>query len=366
MPCLLRFAVVLLSVLLLSGCGDDGETTSELPPRAIKYMKIDALAENDTRQLAGIVKAGTNANVAFEIGGSVTVMSKKVGGVVAKGDVIAQLDPKPIELEVEQAEFTLRQAEAALKDARSKLSQQEQLWKQRYSTRTALDTAKANFGNAEGQVGIARSQLASRKRDLAKAALKAPFDGRVSKRQVEVFEEVKAGEAIYTLQTQGENEVEVSVPETLIGFVRVGLEVEVKFSPLDGAVVKGLVTEVAPEAGDANSFPVVVRLETSPAGLRPGMSAEIVMAFKGQATGKAFPVPVGALKPDINASQATVFVYDPETQSVRQKPVKVVGVDGNNPEIIGDIKPGDIIATAGVGHMYDGMKVRLLDPEKTF
>jgi RND family efflux transporter MFP subunit len=329
-------------------------------------MKIDTRAENNTRQLAGIVKAGTIANVAFEIGGSVIVMARKVGEAVAKGDTIAQLDPKPIELEVAQAEFSLKQAEAALKDARSKLSQQQQLWEKRFSTRTALDTAKANFGNADGQVGIARSQLSLRKRDLAKTTLKAPFDGRISKREVEVFEEVKAGEAIYTLQTQGENEVEVSVPETLIGFVNVGLAVEVKISPLNGATIKGLVTEVAPEAGDANAFPVTVRLETSPPDLRPGMSAEIIIAFKGEATGKAFSVPVGALKPDINANQATVFVYDPATKTVRQKAVQVVGIEGNNPEIIGEIKPGDIIATAGVGQMYDGMKVRLLAPGKLF
>ncbi len=366
MPLVIRWAFVVLTASLLTACNDTKIETPELPPRAIKHMKIKTLAENETRQLAGIVRAGTNANVAFEIGGSVVVMAKKIGQSVSKGETLAKLDPKPIELELEQAEFSLRQASAVLKDAQSKLSQQQQLRDKGFSTRTALDTAKANFGNAEGQVGIATSQLSSRQRDLSKTTLKAPFDGRISKRQVEVFEEVKAGEAIYTLQTQGENEVEISVPEQLIGVVRVGLEVTVKIPPLNNAIVKGLVTEVSPEAGDGNAYPVTVRLETSPDGIRPGMSAEIELAFKGEGTGKAFSVPVGALKPDVAERRATIFVYDPTSSTVQQKAVQVVGIEGNNPEIIGDIKPGDIIATAGVGQMYDGMEVRLLDPAKPF
>lgn len=361
-----RWTVVALMAATLAACGDAKVEAPELPPRAIKHMKIGTVAENETRQLAGVVRAGTNANVAFEIGGSVIVMAKKVGQSVSKGETLARLDPKPIELEVEQAEFSLRQAKAVLRDAQSKLSQQQQLRNKGFSTRTALDTAKANFGNADGQVGIASSQLSRRQRDLTKTTLVAPFDGTVSKKQVEVFEEVKAGEAIYTLQTKGENEVEVSVPEKLIGVVRVGLEVTVKIPPLNNVTMKGLVTEVSPEAGDGNAYPVKIRLASSPEGIRPGMSAEIELAFKGEGTGKAFSVPVGALKPDVAERRATVFVYNEESGTVQQKAVQVVGIEGNNPEIVGDVKPGDIIATAGVGQMYDGMKVRLLDPSKPF
>lgn len=352
--------------LVLNGCGQEEAKAPELPPRAIKHMTIEAIAANATRKLAGIVVAGTRANVAFEVGGSVTVVAKKVGESVEKGEVIAKLDPKDIKLQVQEGEFALKQAEATLKDTREKLAQQKHLRKNGYTTKTALDTARANFANAEGQVGIARSQLDLRRQDLEKTVLMAPFDGTVSERKVEVFEEVKAGEAIFVLQTQGENEVEVSVPETLIGFVKVGDEVDVRISPLNGATVKGLVTEVSPQAGSANAFPVTVRLNKSPPGLRPGMSAEITISFKGEATGKGFSVPVAALKPSIEKQTGTVFVYDAEAGVVRQKSVKVVGLAGNSPQIVGDIKPGDIIATAGVGQMFDGMKVRLLDASKPF
>ena len=357
---------IIIFVLMTAGCGEDKTAPIDIPPRAIKYITIKEDVNASTRRFAGVVQAGTNSNVAFEVGGRVVVMAKNIGDVVTKGELLARLDTKPIELQVQQAEFTLSQAKATLNDTKSKLSQQEQLWKKRYSTKTAYDTAKANYSNAEGQVGIAHSQLNLRKRDLEKATLTAPFSGRVSKRQVEVFEEVQTGQAIYTLQSQGDNEVVVSIPETLINTVKLGDKVDVTFPPLDNASTSGLVTEVSPIVGDGNAFPVTVRLETSPNELRSGMTADIEISVKTQQNSQAFSIPVGAIKPDVTANQGTVFIYDPKTKTVSQRAIKVVGVEGNDTRVIGEINSGDIVATAGVGQMYDGMQVRLLDTRTPF
>jgi len=357
---------VMLVGMAVSGCGDDVAKPAPVPPRAIKYMKVGSDTIVDQRTFAGVVRAGTRSNVAFEAVGRVLEMSAKVGDEVRQGELLARLDPRPLQLQVSQAEFTLRQAEATLKDARSKHGQQRGLWEKRLSTRTAYDTALANFRNAEGQLGIARDQLELRKRDLDKSKLIAPFAGRIAEKKVEVFEETKAGEAIYVVQTEGENEVQVSIPEALISSISMGLLAKVKFPPLNGASADARVTEISPQAGDANAFPVTLRLSKSPDGLRPGMSAETTFSFDTARRGKAFSVPVGALKPDVATNKAIVFVFDPEKGTVSERAVQVVGVDGNTPQIIGALKPGDIIATAGVGHMYDGMKVRLLDLKKPF
>ena len=74
----------------------------------------------------------------------------------------------------------------------------------------------------------------------------------------------------------------------------------------------------------------------------------------------------GSLKPHVKnvaGNNIFFFVY---SKTVRQTAVKVVGIKGNNPEIIGFLKPGDIVAVAGVGQLYDGMKVRLLDSKTPF
>ncbi|MEL7047397.1 MAG: efflux RND transporter periplasmic adaptor subunit, partial [Pseudomonadota bacterium] len=276
------------------------------------------------------------------------------------------LDAEPFELKVSEARFTLNQAQATLKDAKQKHFQQKELWEKRITTRTAFDTAVSNLSNALGQVGITESQLELRQRDLKKTTLIAPFPGRIAEKQIEVFEEVSAGQPVYVIQTDNENEVEVVIPENLIDRVAIGNQVDLTFPPLGGLKVDGSVTEVSPVAGEANAFPVTVRLEKSPPDVRPGMSAEVTFRFDTEATGKAFSIPIGALKPDLQSKSATVFVYDEDEGVVRSRPVQVVGIDGNRPQIVGGVKAGEIIATAGVGHMYDGMKVRLLETEKSF
>lgn len=369
----------------LAGCSAE-EETFEPPIRAIKYFVLGDVAGGEERRLAGVVKAGTRSNVAFEIGGRVVLMAKKVGDKVKKDDLLARLDAKPYELAVQQAEFTLSQAKASLADAKSKFDQQEKLWERGFATRTAFDTATTNLRNAEGQVGIAQSQLDLRRRDLSKTQLVAPFDGAVAQRRVEVFEEVSPGAPIYALQTNGENEVEVSVSETLVRRIRVGQEVQVSFPPLrregpsgaasDAPSTTGVVSEISPQAGDGNAFPVTMRLAESPEGLRPGMSAEVVLEFDGEADNRGFSVPLGAVKPQQSASKesapiAVIYVFDPDKGQLRETPVLVVNVKGNRPQIVGAagpnaLKAGDIVASAGVGHMHDGMKVRLLDPKSFF
>ena len=355
-----------LSAVVVAGCSEQKVEQKPVPARAIKYMTLGSSTIANKRTFAGVVQAGTRSNVAFETAGRVLEMSVEVGTEIIRGQKLARLDARPLQLQVSQAEFTLKQAQATLKDTRNKLGQQETLWKKRLATQTAYDTALANFRNAEGQVGIARDQLALRKRDLEKSSLIAPFSGRISEKKVEVFEEVKAGEAIYVIQTEGENEILISVPESQISNVSTGQRVRVAFPAINEAMVDGRVSEISPQAGDANAFPVTIRLLNSPDGLRPGMSAEVVFTFATKARGNSFSVPVGALKPDVETSKALVFVYDAEKGVINSRPVQVVGVSGNRPQIVGGVKTGEIIATAGVGHMFDGMKVRLLDPKKPF
>jgi multidrug efflux system membrane fusion protein len=352
------------AALLLAACGDTQQQAVELPPRAIKYMKLDEVADTASRTLAGVVKAGTQSGVAFETGGRVVELKKSVGDQVQAGEELSRLDPEPFELRVNEARFSLNQAQARLKDAEQKHFQQEELWKKRITTRTAYDTAVSNLNSAKGQVGISESQLELRQRDLNKTTLVAPFPGRIAEKKIDVFEEVSAGQPIYVVQTDNENEVEVVIPENLIDRIGIGADVNVTFPPLGGTQVKARVTEISPVAGEANAFPVTVQLTAAPPEVRPGMSAEVTFSFDTEATGKAFAIPIGALKPDLETNAATVFVYDEAEGVVRSRPVKVVGIDGNSPQIIGGVKAGEIIATAGVGHMYDGMKVRLLETDK--
>ncbi|MEM9061622.1 MAG: efflux RND transporter periplasmic adaptor subunit [Pseudomonadota bacterium] len=362
-----RFLVFGVLACALAACEEEAQEGTAAPVvRAIKYITLDQKAGLQERRLAGVVIAAISSNVAFETSGQVVELLRKAGDSVETGELIARLDPEPYQLQVSQAQNSLAQAQASLDDASKKFEQQSRLLDQGFATRTAFDSAESTYKNAQGAVGVAESQLDLAQRDLNKTDLRAPFDGVVARREVEVFEDVTGGQVIYTMQTSGEDKIEASLPETMINTVTLGSEVEVAFPPLNGVTVTGVVDEIAPLAGDANAYPIEVKLLNTPPGLRSGMSAELRFRFETAATGKAFLVPMSALKPQIRTQDdrdAVIYVYSEDTGTLSERLVTVTNVENNNLEVIGDLTAGEIIATAGVSFLHDGMEVTLFDPQ---
>lgn len=346
--------------LALAGCDEGDVEAPPEPVRAIKYMTLTAGAPAQVRRISGVVEAGTSADVAFQTAGQVVELTKNVGDQVAAGELLARLDPEPLRLRVTSARSELQQASAALADARSKHAQQKQLFDKGYATRTNFESALATMRTAQGAVGVAQSQLRIAERDLKKSELIAPFAGVIAKRAIDKFEEAASGQTIYVIQTEDEFEISVSLPETLITSVGLGDSVQVSVPQASTEPLAGVISEIAPLAEGANAYPVTVKLAQAPSTLRPGMSAQALFEFETAQAAGAYSIPITALKPDVGEEGGTVFVFGDGTLSARK--VRVVNVRDNNLQVEGDVKPGEVIATAGVSLLYDGMPARLLDP----
>jgi len=357
----LRYGTLVCGVAL-AGCDDAEQAAAPAPVRAIKYMTLEAGLENQRRRISGVVEAGTTSVVAFQTGGQVVELAKKVGDTVEAGDLLARLDPEPLRLRLASAQSEVAKARAAVTDADSKYSQQKQLFEKGYATRTNFESALASQRGARGDLGVAQSQLDIAKRDLAKSELRAPFGGVVAKRTTDVFEEVSAGQAIFTLQTEGEYEVKVSLPETLINVVNLGDKTNVLIPLAREAAYPGVVSEIAPLAEGVNAYPVTVKLLDASGPLRPGMSAEALFEFPTPGGSAGFTVPIAALKPLVGEEGGELFVFKDGALTARK--VRVVNVRDNALQIVGDIAAGEVIATAGVSLLYDGMPARLFDPAK--
>lgn len=357
-------AICLLVLTGLTACDDDVEAPRDEVVRAIKHMTLGDRAGQQERRIAGVVAASLSTNIAFETSGQIVEVLRDPGDAVTEGDLVARLDPEPYQLRVTEAQNNLAQAQASLDDAQKKFEQQRRLRQQGFATQTAFDSAEATLRSAEGAVGVSQTQVEIANRDLAKTDLRAPFDGVVARRLVDVFEEVTGGTAIYAIQTASDDKVEASLPETLVNTISLGAEVEVSFPPLGGASVMGTLDEISPQSGDGNSFPIKVVLENTPPGLRAGMSAELIFRFASAATGTAFSVPIAAILPNPAGDEdAAVFVYDPGTQTLVKRQVTVVNVIDNQLQIVGNLASGEVIATAGVSFLHDGMRVDLFDTD---
>ena len=350
----------ILSLVLLTACSEPETNEKTELVRSIKHMTLIPKAVNQARLIAGVITPAVSTKVAFEISGQVIKLNVAVGDRVKKGDVLAEIDPQTYKLKVQSAEGNLKSALARLADAEKKFEQQRKLYQKKFTTKTEFDSSLATLESARSQVSIQDSALKIAKRDLSKTALLAPFDGAISEKSVEVFEEVTAGKEIVTLHTEDNYEVDVSLPETLVNEVKIGNEVDVKLSIGLSAPIKGYVKEISSQAGQANAFPVTIGLSEKPDKLRPGMSAEVTFKFQQDLGVPTFSVPTSAVLASGEPDKSYVFIFNKEKHYVERKVIRVVNIRDNDLLIAGEVKNGDIIATAGVSFLYDKRPVRLL------
>lgn len=138
------------------------------------------------------------------------------------------------------------------------------------------------------------------------------------------------------------------------------------FPALEGKSFDVSITEIGAQAEAANAFPVTLQIASaSTAELKAGMSAEVDFAFLGKGirtgfSGDSIRVPNTALMTGEDDA-VYAFVYDSEQETVSKRKVLPENIVNNEVIVTQGLKPGEIVATAGVDYLHDGQKVRLLD-----
>jgi multidrug efflux system membrane fusion protein len=355
---------LLLFILALYGCKEE-----EKPPeviRAIKWMRVAETATTQVRRISGTTKPVDQTMLSFAVSGTVEKVAVNLGDRVKKGQVLAELDKKPFELAVRDAEAALAKAQANVVERRANFERISRLYESDNASKAELDEARASYNSVRSQVKAAEAQLGLARRDLSKTVLQAPFNGSISMKQVDPYVEVIRGKTLFGLDGEEAGyEVQAAVPETLVIRLQAGDPAEVIFAGLRNRRVPGVITEIGTRSQTASTFPVTVKLQEEFAELRAGMSVEVAFEFipetqSGEAIAEGFSVPLAALL--IGPEQTSfVFIYDEASSTVKKTPVKVVNLRDNDvllaPE---NLKAGDIIATAGVPFLYDGQKVTLM------
>lgn len=362
----LRFAssaAALVSLLALSACSEPAPP-AEMPPRAIQWMKVSAEAAGGSRIISGITTAVSDTALAFEVKGTVATVEVNLGDRITKGQVLASLDPEPLELAVRDAEANLSSAEATLLDASVSFERATRLFEEEVASAAERDRAQARFDSSRSAVEAAEARLALAQRDLRRSVLRAPFDGAISVKDVEPAETVFTGKVVFELDS-GESglRAEVQVPETLIADVHQGQEVEVAFPSMSGQQFPAVVSEVGTRAADGNAFTVKADLVDRVTDARPGMTAEVRFSYQSSLDGvvalEGYMVPIAAVYHSMDGKMS-VFAFDGASSTVRRVPVVSGGVRDNEVAVLEGLEEGTIIATAGVHFLQDGQTVTLL------
>ncbi len=353
---------LLAALSLLYGCGEV-EETAPVRLRAVRTMVAEPGGGARARTFSGTSKSSQESRLSFKVSGTVDALPIKVGDPLRRGQLIARLDPSLYQLEAQQAEASLVQAEAAERNAAAGYQRVRGLYANNNAARSDLDTARANSESAEAQVRSAEKQLELARLSVSYTRLSAAVDCTVAAVEVEVNENVTAGATVATVNCGSELEVELSIPESLIGGLREGMEAAVTFDALPGETFAGTVTEVGVTARAGATFPATVAIAGEQTQLRSGLAAEVRFEFGGGGA-VVFLVPLSALVNDDAGS--FVYLAEPASEAgeavVVRRDVELGELTERGVEVRSGLNPGERVITAGTSVVREGLRVLIEDP----
>ncbi|MCB9746034.1 MAG: efflux RND transporter periplasmic adaptor subunit [Alphaproteobacteria bacterium] len=350
----------MLTLLALLACGE--APPPEAPPlRPVRTIEIQAPDAEQSRTLAGVAQASEQSRLSFNVAGTLARLAVKVGERVQPGQVVAEIDCTIYELQLSEARAGYAQAQAQLQNAESKKAQTQQLFLSQSASKSQWDDARANLQAAQAQVASVGAKVQQARSQVDYCTLSAPVAGAVAEVQASEGENLNAGTPVVTLSSGDKLEVAVAVPETLIGRVRGGEPVAVSFPALGLSELPGTITEVGvATAARSSTFPVVVQLGEGGEAVRAGMAAEVRFRFEAAEAEAHVRVPAVAVAED--QAGRFGFVVEPGADGVgvvRRRELSVGPMSAEGLAILDGLEPGELLITAGVSQLRDGMQVKL-------
>ncbi|WP_083633157.1 efflux RND transporter periplasmic adaptor subunit [Bradyrhizobium sp. NAS96.2] len=145
----------------------------------------------------GTVTPINTATIRTQVQGTLDSVDFVEGKQVKRGDVLARIDPRVYEAQVDQAEAALARDEASLKNARTNLARTQPLANRGFATQQLLDTQDSQVAQGEGTVALDKAALEAAQTQLSYATISAPFDGVTGIRRID------PGNVVHPTDTNG-------------------------------------------------------------------------------------------------------------------------------------------------------------------
>ncbi|OLP46358.1 efflux RND transporter periplasmic adaptor subunit [Rhizobium oryziradicis] len=340
------------AMLLLSGCSE--EQPEAKAPRPIKSVVAQVRPLGETVTQIGEVKPRYETPLSFRINGQLLTRVEN-GTAVKSGDILASIDKTPSRNNLLTAQADLATAQSGYDLAQTTADRNRELFAKNIIPRAQMQEADANLQSARARVDSARAALANAQETLSYTDLKAPRDGIISAVGANEGQVVAAGQMVVTLISDRERDAVFDIPEKLMNARLEAPPVEVRLISDPAVIASGKVREVTPSADPVTrTFRVKVALDDQ------GNNMQFGAAVVGTITLSPKPLvqlPASALTS--NKGNPAVLVYDSATHKLAYKAVTVERFDERDLFISNGLANGDIVATAGVSKLRDGVEVRL-------
>jgi RND family efflux transporter MFP subunit len=344
----------LLLFALLSAC-NDGDGPSQAPLARIDVVTAKVVDFAPRVTLTGTIQAQVQNDLSFRLSGRIIERNVDVGDHVTADQVLARLDPRPQEADVEAAKAGVQSAEAQLKQATATFQRQKALIDSGFTTRTTFDQAEQSLRTAQASLDSANNQLTSAQNQLSYTILKAGESGVITARFAENGQVVEQARAVFTIAKDGPRDAVFDVYEAIFALVPDDAKAEITLVSDPKVTAEGTVREIAP-AVDTNTG--TVRVKVGIPQTPPAMTLGAVVTGSGDLkSSKAVILPWGALF-EIDGKPA-VWIVDPRSHTVSLRSIVVDAYLKDRIIVTSGLNSGDVVVTAGVQYLRPQQQVAL-------
>lgn len=339
-------SIFIILFLLLVACSGGGPTV-EHKPKPVKSA-IAKRVEYISREYAALSTADDAVTLAFKVAGRVVDAPVAKGMSVGKGELLAQLDKRDVELQVEATLSTYREAQSRLERAERLLEYNAISAQEVESLRNALTQSLSAYRNALDMV--------------AETSIVAPFDGVVERVYVDTYESVSSGQPIVRIVRPRSTTVGFTAPEYLLRHLsQPTTHYRVTFDAYKDHPFTAAIKSYARTSSDALGFPVSLRLidvDTARYYISPGMTCIATVVFV-ESDSEAVSVPLTAIYAPVGDDD---YVWVISSDNVVEKRRVVLGelTESSSVVVLSGLKSGERIVSAGVYHLTNGERVSLL------
>ncbi|MBV6475010.1 MAG: Multidrug resistance protein MdtA [Rhodocyclaceae bacterium] len=289
-----------------------------------KRYKTEALAKGSVTQSVsanGTLNPVTLVNVGTQVSGTVKKLHVDFNDLVAKGQILAELDDAIYSAQVRQSDASMASARAALQLARANETRMQELFRQEYVSRQELDQAVQAREAAAAQLRLVSAQNDRDRANLGYSVIRSPVSGVVVDRQIDVGQTVAASFQTPTLfkiaQDLTQMQIYTTFAEADIGAIRVDQPVRFNVDAFPNRSFQGKVKQVRlnpTTQQNVVTYNVVVAVENPEKLLMPGMTAYVNIAV--------------AQRKDVLLVPNTALRFKPDSARSGEKPAGTAGPPG--------------------------------------
>jgi len=344
----------IVAVLAIGGCGSDKVVQEPVRPVLTQTVVPGASATKDV--YSGELRARHETDLSFRVGGKLVARTVDAGARIARGAVLARLDPEDAQLAAQAAAAQLASAESDLALAKAEMERHADLLAKRFISQSAYDVKQNAYNAARARAEQARSQAGISSNQASYTTLVADADAVVVSVAAEPGQVVAPGQPVLRLARSGEKEVVVNAPESQLDRFKAGQAVSISLWADPSTVFPGRVREVAGGADPVTrTYAVRISAPSAPQAAQLGMTASVLL--NSSLNPSLVLLPLSALARE--GANAAVWVVDPKTHKVKLRSVTVGQFREDGLTVTAGLHPGDVVVTAGVHKLRPDQQVRI-------